>query len=76
VLGERVPACFSGLKGEQEDVKFADMTAEGLEDYEKKAEGRQGKAFFNAMQTAISLLVDNLDKDDVPKLIEEMVKAA
>lgn len=76
VFGESVPAFFSGLQVEQEDENFADMTAEEFEAFEKKAEGRQGKAFFNAMQTAISLLVDNLDKDDVPKLIEEMVKAA
>lgn len=76
VFGESVPAFFSGLQPEHEDRDFASMGEDEFCAYEKELEGKQGKAFFNAMQTAVGLLVDNLDKDDVPKLIEEMVKAA
>lgn len=76
VLGESIPAFFAGLQEEIEDQDFASMSEEEFIAYEKKAEAKQGKKFFDAVGKAVHLLVANMDKDNVPELIESMVKQA
>lgn len=76
VLGESIPAFFSGLQAEVEDEDFANMSEEEFAAHEKKAENKQGKAFFDAVGKAVHLLVANMDKDNVPELIETMIKQA
>lgn len=66
VFGESIPAFFSGIAKPESDVDLS----------KDQVTAKQNSKFFDAMQSAVGLLVANLDKDDVPKLIEEMVKAA
>ena len=77
VLGESIPTFFSTLASATEDyVDTTGFTDEEFANYEAGVAAKKNKAMFDGIAKAVGLIVSNLDKDNVPELIEQMVKQA
>lgn len=77
VMGESIPTFFATIASNVEDyTDVTTLTPEEFAAYEANILAKKNKLMFDGIAKAVNLIVSNLDKDNVPELIEQMVKQA